>query len=327
MDPNFIMKKDRAQITRKLFNQKDQLVLDNLIYKQWVFRYTFLELEKDLGENGDITSDSIINNKQVAYARIYANEPGIMAGSAEIVYFLMTGDPVFRPRLETLQVMQSFQDGKAFDKDDVLLEIKGDIKNILKTERVILNFLQHMSGIATHTKQIIKKAKQANSEVLIVPTRKTTWGLLDKKAVAIAGGGTHRLNLENAILIKDNHIAVKGSIKELLANFNKPKVPYEFFEIEIDEKGEVLETARRILELDVPKPPVIMFDNMKPKDIEELIALLKRENLYNEILFEASGGINEKNLAQYARCGVDIISIGALTQNIKPVDLSMEIQV
>lgn len=320
------MKKDRAQIAKKLFNQKDKLVLDNLIYKQWVFRYTFLELEKDLGDNGDITTDSFIQNKQDATARIYANEPGIMAGSAEIVYFLMTSDPVFRPRMDAIKIIQSFQDGKRFEKDDILLEIYGDVRNILKTERIILNFLQHMCGISTYSKELIDRAKEANSDVLVVPTRKTTWGLLDKKAVTIAGGGTHRLNLDNAILLKDNHIALKGSIKELLSNFIKPNVPYEFFEIEIDEKGEVLETARTLLTMDIPKPPVIMFDNMKPKDIEELIALLKRENLYDEILFEASGGINKKNLAQYARTGVDIISMGALTQKIRPVDLSLEIK-
>lgn len=320
------MKKDRAQIAKKLFNQKDKLVLDNLIYKQWVFRYTFLELEKDLGDNGDITTDSFIQNKQDATARIYANEPGIMAGSAEIVYFLMTSDPVFRPRMDAIKIIQSFQDGKRFEKDDILLEIYGDVRNILKTERIILNFLQHMCGISTYSKELIDRAKEANSDVLVVPTRKTTWGLLDKKAVTIAGGGTHRLNLDNAILVKDNHIALKGSIKELLSNFIKPNVPYEFFEIEIDEKGEVLETARTLLTMDIPKPPVIMFDNMKPKDIEELIALLKRENLYDEILFEASGGINKKNLAQYARTGVDIISMGALTQKIRPVDLSLEIK-
>jgi len=320
------MKKDRAQIAKKLFNQKDKLVLDNLVYKQWVFRYTFLEVEKDLGEAGDITTESLIHNKTEATARIYANEPGLMAGSAEVVYFLMTSDPTFRPRLEALEILSSFQDAKRFEKDDVLLELKGDVRNILKVERIILNFLQHMCGIATYTKELVDIAKEANPEVLVVPTRKTTWGLLDKKAVSIAGAGTHRLNLENAILIKDNHIALKGNIKELLDSFKKPKSEYQFFEIEIDEKGQVLDTARKLQELDIPKPPVIMFDNMKPKDIEGLIALLKKENLYDDILFEASGGINQKNLASYARCGVDIISMGALTQNIKPVDLSLEIK-
>ncbi len=318
------MKKDRAQIAKRLFNQKENLIPDNLIYKQWVFRYTFLELEKDLGEHGDITTNCFIQKNKETTARIYANEPGLMSGGAETVYFLMTSDPVFKPRLGTLQVNNHFRDGKQFEKDDVLLEIKGNAKQILKSERVILNFLQHMCGISTYAKTIIDSAKEVNPDILIVPTRKTTWGLLDKKAVTLAGGGTHRLNLEDAILIKDNHINLKGNINNLLNDFEKPDFEYKFFEIEIDKKGEVLNTARKLLQMDIPKPPIIMFDNMKPKEIEELIALLKRENLYDEILFEASGGINKKNLAQYVRTGVDIISMGALTQNIKPIDLSLE---
>jgi nicotinate-nucleotide pyrophosphorylase (carboxylating) len=182
-----------------------------------------------------------------------------------------------------------------------------------------------MCGISTYAKKIIDSAKKVNPDILIVPTRKTTWGLLDKKAVTLGGGGTHRLNLEDAILIKDNHIKLKGNINDLLNDFKEPDSKYNFFEIEIDKKGEVLNTAQKLLQMQIPKPPVIMFDNMKPKEIEELIALLKKENLYDDILFEASGGINKKNLAQYVRTGVDIISMGALTQNIKAIDLSLEI--
>jgi len=324
------MKKQRAQIARQLFNQKEKLTLDNLVYKQWVFKFTFLELEKDLGENGDITTNSLIHEKRQATARIYANEPGIMAGSAEIVYFLMTSDTKFRPRLEKLEVIANFIDGSEFEKDDILLEIKGDIKEILKVERTILNFLQHMSGIASHTKILTDKAKEANHEVLIVPTRKTTWGLLDKKAVSLGGGGTHRLNLEDAILIKDNHIAFNNNdILETLENFDPPKSEYKFFELEIDDKTQVLKVAKMLKSMQkegkIPKPAVIMFDNMKPKEIEAQITKLKNNDCYDELLFEASGGINSKTLQQYARTGVDIISMGALTQNIKPIDLSLEI--
>lgn len=324
------MKKQRAQITKQLFNQKEKLTLDNLIYKQWVFKYTFLELEKDLGENGDITSESLIHEKRQAAARIYANEPGIMAGSAEIVYFLMTSDKKFRPRVEKLEVIANFTDGSSFEKDDILLEIKGDIKEILKVERTILNFLQHMSGIATQTKMLTEKAKEANHEVLIVPTRKTTWGLLDKKAVSLGGGGTHRLNLENAVLIKDNHIACNNNdIIETLENFEPPKSDYKFFELEIDDKTQVLKAAKKLKSMqeegEIPKPAVIMFDNMSPKEIEDQLSKLKNNNCYDNLLFEASGGINSKTLQQYARTGVDIISMGSITQNIKPIDLSLEI--
>lgn len=324
------MKLKRAQIAKKLFDQKEKLSLNNRIYKQWVFRYTFLELEKDLGENGDITSNSLIHNKKNVSARIYANEKGILAGMQEIIYFLNTSDPLFRPRLDKIEVLKSMQDGNEFEKDDILIELSGDLKDILKTERIILNFLQHLSGIATYTKKLINIAKEANGNVLIVPTRKTTWGLLDKKAVTIGGGGTHRLNLEDAVLIKDNHLALyeKDTI-ETLNNFQPPKKKYQFFEIEIDEKGQVVDTAKKLVDMQnkklIPEPAVIMFDNMKPNEIEQLIELLKKQNLYDDLLFEASGGINEKTLANYARTGVDILSMGALTQNIKPVDLSMEI--
>jgi nicotinate-nucleotide pyrophosphorylase (carboxylating) len=324
------MKKQRAQIARKLFNQKEKLTLDNLIYKQWVFKFTFLELEKDLGEHGDITSNSLINESREATARIYANEPGIVAGSAEIVYFLMTSDHKFRPRVKKLEVISNFIDGSTFEKDDILLEIKGDVKEILKVERTILNFLQHMCGIASHTKILTDKAKEANHEVLVVPTRKTTWGLLDKKAVTLGGGGTHRLNLEDAILIKDNHIAFNSNdILKTLDNFEQPKSNYQFFELEIDDKTQVLKAAKKLIKMQdegiIPKPAVIMFDNMKPKEIEAQISKLKSNNCFNDLIFEASGGINSKTLQQYARTGVDIISMGALTQNIKPKDLSLEI--
>ncbi len=324
------MKKQRAQIAKKLFSQKEKLTLDNLVYKQWVFKFTFLELEKDLGEHGDITSNSLIHKKQNAIARIYANEPGIMAGSAEIVYFLMTSNQKFRPRLKKLEVISNFQDGKPFEKDDILLEIKGEVKEILKVERTVLNFLQHMCGIASHTKTLVDKAKDANHEVLVVPTRKTTWGLLDKKAVTLGGGGTHRLNLEDAILIKDNHIAFnENDILETLENFEKPKSDYKFFELEIDDKTQVLKVAKKLIEMQnneiIPKPAVIMFDNMTPKEIEDQILKLKKANCYDELIFEASGGINSKTIQQYARTGVDVISMGALTQNTKPKDLSLEL--
>jgi len=202
------MIKDRAQTVEKLFNQKDLLTINDPSYKQWVFRYTFLELEKDLDENGDITTDGLIHEKYNATARIYANQNGLMAGGSEIEYFVLTSDPVFKPRLKPIDVKNRLEDGKEFDKDDSIIELSGDVKDILKIERVILNFLQHMCGIATSAKKIIDLAKKVNKKICIVPTRQTTWGLLDKKAVTIAGGGTHRLNLSDAVLIKDNHLAL-----------------------------------------------------------------------------------------------------------------------
>jgi nicotinate-nucleotide pyrophosphorylase (carboxylating) len=324
------MNSKRAQIIQQLFNQSDRLTLDNPIYKQWVFRYTFLELEKDLNEHGDIKTDGLLHEKKQAVARIYTNQKGIMCGSEEISYFVMTSDPIFRPRLNTIKITKCLNDGKEFGKDDVLFEMKGDAKDILKVERTVLNFLQHICGIATNAKKIIDKIKKDNPNVLIVPTRKTTWGLVDKKAVTVAGGGTHRLNLADAVLIKDNHLALfNHDIKKVLRDFHPPTSPYQFFEIEIDKKDEVLNAAKIMRELQqnkaLPDPAVIMFDNMKPKDIQDLISQLKKESLYDHFLFEASGGINEKNIDQYAKTEIDIISLGALTQKLEPINLSLEI--
>ncbi len=324
------MNKTRAQIVKKIFNQKTRLTTADPTYKQWVFRYTFLELEKDLGEYGDITTDGLLNTKKEVTARIYANEPGILAGSSEINYFLATSNPIFKPGIKPISITKDSKDRTFFAKDDILFELRGDARDILKVERVILNLLQHMSGIATRTKEIVDKAKSANPNILVVPTRKTTWGLLDKKAVTLGGGGTHRIDLSDAVLIKDNHLALYGnSIKDVLLNYHPPTSPYTFFEIEIDDKKVAIETAKIIRDLQVnnaiPNPAVMMFDNMKPTEIEKLVKAFKIENLYDHFIFEASGGINENTIKSYAKSGVDVVSMGALTQNIRPIDLSLEI--
>ena len=324
------MIKDRAQITATLFNHRDRLTVDDKFYKQWVFRYTFLELEKDLDGHGDITTDSLTRRGKKVKARIYANEPGIMAGGDEVNYFVSTSDPVFRPRLNEIPVTQRLADGKAFKKDDMLFEFEGDIKDILKAERVILNLLQHMSGIATSAKEIIDIAKKANPSTLVVPTRKTTWGWLDKKAITLAGGGTHRLDLSHAILIKDNHLALFGNdIKKLLKAFKPPQSEYVFFELEIDDPEKVLEIAKELQKYQskklVPNPAVIMFDNMKPDVIIKLLDSLYQESMQDHFIFEASGGINKDTIADYVKTGVDVVSLGSLTQKITPIDLSLEI--
>jgi len=324
------MEQTRAKIIDKYFNAGKRLVLSDPVYKQWVMRYTFLELEKDLGENGDITTDCLKIDKRIYKARVYANSLGTMAGGDEIEYFLDKSDPNLRPRLGHIKIISKQKDGEEFLKDDMILEIEGDIHDILKSERVVLNFLQHMCGIATKTKQIIEKAHTANSKILICPTRKTTWGLLDKKAVYLGGGGTHRLSLSDAVLIKDNHEALfENDLKKLLENFNLPKTEYAFFEIEMQNPEQIVENAEYLKNLQaerkLPVPVVIMFDNIKPEIIENIIIELKKNDFYDNFLFEASGGINEKNITDYAKTGVDVISMGSLTQKLEPLDLSLEI--
>lgn len=332
MGPNNTMGTSRSQTIENLFNQKDRLTLKDPIYKQWVFRYTFLELEKDLDEKGDITTDGLIKDKEPIIARIYANQEGIMAGEEEIKYFISQSNPIFKPRINQIQITKILKDGDSFKKDDVLTEMQGYAKDILKVERTMLNLLQHMSGIATNATKILERIKNIEEKVLITGTRKTTWGWLDKKALVLAGCGTHRLNLADAVLIKDNHIALfNNDIKKVLFSFHPPTDNYKFFEIEIDDKEKVLQAAKIIYEMQknnaLPNPAVIMLDNMLPEEITVVIDNLKKENLYENILIEASGKISPENILKYAKTGVDVISMGSLTQNIKPVDLSLEIKV
>jgi len=324
------MDEKRAQIIDKFFKARKRLILNDPVYKQWVFRYTFLELEKDLGENGDITTDALNIEKKIYKARIYANETGVMAGSEEIEYFLNKSDDNLRPRVGRISVLHRINDGEKFLKDDMLFEIEGDIHDLLKVERTVLNFLQHLCGVATRTRKLLEMARTANSSILIAATRKTSWGWLDKKAVTVAGGVSHRLNLSDAVLIKDNHEALfDNDIKKLFENFNLPQTEYAFIEIELQDPEKVIESLKHMQQLQkerkLPEPVVIMFDNIKPEIIDDLMEETKKNNLYDSFIYEASGGINEENIVDYAKTGVDLLSLGSITQKIQPVDLSMEI--
>jgi len=324
------MDEKRTQIIDKYFKAGKRLVLSDPVYKQWVMRYTFLELEKDLGENGDITTECLSIEKKNYKARIYANSNGVMAGGDEIEYFLDKSDQALRPRLGHIKILQKQNDGEEFLKNDMLFEIEGDIHDILKSERVVLNFLQHMCGIATYTKKLTDKARTMNSKIIICPTRKTTWGWLDKKAVILGGGGTHRLSLSDAVLIKDNHEALfDNDFKKLFENFTLPQTEYAFIEIEIQDPEKAIANAELLNKLQkehrLPVPMVIMFDNINPDLIEKILVEIRKKKFYDFFLYEASGGINEGNITEYAKTGVDVISMGSLTQKIQPIDLSLEI--
>ena len=189
------------------------------------------------------------------------------------------------------------------EKGDAIIKLVGGIKTILKLERTILNILQRMSGIATQTAHLVKLCPH----VLICPTRKTQWGLLDKKAVTVGGGGTHRLGLYDWILIKDNHLKI--------SNFEF-RILNKFWEIEVKNEKEL----KKAIAL---KPDVIMFDNFKPNQIKKLIKILHEK--HPQIIFEASGGINEETIKNYSQTGVDVISLGALTHSTKALDISLDI--
>ncbi|MFZ2190563.1 MAG: carboxylating nicotinate-nucleotide diphosphorylase [Candidatus Magasanikiibacteriota bacterium] len=286
----------KKQTIQKYFNQKEKLKLSNPTYKKQVKFLTDWFLAEDLGDRGDITSDLIIKHNSPTTAIVMAKENGIIAGLEEITWILTK---------YKIHITKYKKDGDSIKKGQQILQIKGKIKDILKLERTILNILQRMSGIATQTNKIVKFT---HNKVLICPTRKTQWGLLDKKAVTLGGGSTHRLGLHDWILIKDNHIK--------FINYSLFLTPYSFFEIEC-------KTEQQVWEFLGLKPGAIMLDNMKPEQIKKLVPQIKTIN--PNLILEASGGINETNISKYAKTGVDIISIGALTHSIKSLDISLDI--
>lgn len=321
---------DRKILREYTHKASSFLGLDNNNYKQWVFRYTFLELEKDLGAKGDITTKAIFTEPKVVTANIVAKGDGVLAGCEEIKYFLVDADVNFRPRVPgKFDIDFKFKDGDEFKKGDVLFEIKADIADLLIVERVMLNLLMRMSGVATHTKRIVEMVKDYG--VLVTPTRKSLWGLIDKKAVVVGGGGTHRLGLYDAILVKDTHLDAIGrnlelAIQKIIAANNEAR----FVEIEVESPDEALELCKvfsKALESKLHTIGVLLLDNMNSQLIGESMDLIKKNGFYDKFLFEASGGINEDNALEYAKTGVDILSMGSITSGVKSVDMSMKVEV
>lgn len=262
-------------------------------------------LEEDIG-TGDLTSEALIPEDAVTTGLIHAKDTGILCGVevARRVFELL--DP-------SLEFTALAKDGDTLEYGTKIAEIKGSARSVLTGERLALNLLQHMSGVATQTKQLADIAKPYGTRV--VDTRKTTPGLrqLEKYAVRVGGGHNHRLGLYDAILIKDNHIAVAGGVKEALARAKAYASHMTKIEIEV----ESLEQAKEAV---AGGADVIMLDNMAPEAMEECVAMID-----HRAVVEASGGINADNLAAAAAAGVDVISVGALTHSVKAVDISLDV--
>jgi len=245
-----------------------------------------------------------------AIARIVANEKAIIAGNE-------TAAEVFRRIDPTLQIDVKRQDGADANPGDVIIEIRGATRPILKGERIALNFLQRLSGVATLTRKFVDAA--ANPRVKILDTRKTTPGLraLEKAAVVAGGGANHRFGLFDMVLVKDNHLAVHSDFADFAEALRKLR--REKPEVRIEVEADSLEQVRNFLQ--VENIDVILLDNMKPAQIREAVALGRKK----KVKLEASGGVTLKNIRQIAATGVDYISVGALTHSARAIDFSLEI--
>jgi nicotinate-nucleotide pyrophosphorylase (carboxylating) len=223
-------------------------------------------------------------------------------------------------QIANVDVAEHVDDGTQTRKGQVILRVRGVARSILAVERTALNVLMRMSGIATLTRRLVEEARSVNPKIKLACTRKTTPGfrMFEKRAVEIGGGDTHRLRLDDAVLIKTNHITAAGGVEEavkrakLNASFTKK------IEVEVTS----LEQAFRASKLG---PDILMLDNMSPDEVEEVINKLNETGLRGRMLIEVSGGVTPDTLSAYAKTGVDVISMGALTHSAKALDINMRI--
>ena len=267
-----------------------------------------LALLEDVG-TGDITSEYFVGEKDQASARILAKERAVIAGCDVAAEVFRRVDP-------NLQVEVVQKDGAAVTGGTAVLEIRGRARSILTAERVALNFLQHLSGIASLTHQFVEAAGPQGAKIL--DTRKTTPGLrkFEKAAVKAGGGTNHRFGLFDMVLVKDNHLLARNGLADLKSAIER--VRKERPEIKIEVEADNLDQVRALLE--VPGVEVILLDNMRGTQMREAVAIGK-----GKVKFEASGGVNLRNVRQIAATGVDFVSIGALTHSARAIDFSLEL--
>jgi nicotinate-nucleotide pyrophosphorylase (carboxylating) len=268
--------------------------------------YLLRFLEED-APFGDVTSDAIVPQGLRAKAIIVAKQDGVIAGVEEA-----------RALFEHFGVGVSVKkrDGEEVKRGDVILELEGDARLILLVERTALNVMGRMSGIATEVRRLVERVRRINPKVRVAGTRKTLLKPIDKRAILIGGGEPHRFSLSDAVLIKDNHLALIP-LEEAVRRARKFSI-YKVVEVEVEN----LEDALRAVKAGAD---VIMLDNMSPREIEQTIKALKKEGLRERVRIEVSGGITPENVEEYAKLDVDVISLGYLTHSVKNFDLSLEV--
>lgn len=308
------MNSSRLELVKEFWDRSTILNLDNKEYFKFVNSFFQNKIKEDFVKN-DITSLSLIKDRKNTKSVLISKSEGILAGIDECSVL----SKMFGLKAEIL-----INDNSPIKKSDKILELHGDIKSILGIERIFLNVIQRMSGIATITNYLQNKIKD---NAKIAATRKTLWGMLDKKAVSVGNGITHRLNLSDGILIKDNHIEFLKNDIALALELADSNTDNRFIEIEVRNINQALATAEKIqsLKTNSEKLFAIMFDNMDPNSIKNILSYLKNKKLFDSILFEASGDINESNIFNYSKTGVDIISMGFITHSSKSLNMSLEI--
>jgi len=314
----------REEMVRQSMFRGAALHLQNPEYLQAV-RVFLDELLSEDTRPRDLTVAALGIGRERAGGRILAKQAGIAAGVDEYCWLLGRGG---------ISVRALKKDGEAFERGDTLLEVEGERGALLSYERVSLNLLQRMSGIATAMHELTERAKSRNPAMAVVGTRKTPWGLLDKRALHLGGGGTHRLGLGDAILVKNNHLALLAAREEDAAPIAvqrawKLRDEAVFIEVEVRSKAGAVAAAkefRGLREKDSAACPCwLLLDNTPPSAMRDILQTLRAEQTLEHVLIEASGNIGEENIGEYAESGADAASSGALTHSARALDLSQRL--
>ena len=257
-------------------------------------------------QGGDITS--VLLPKKKIKAKIISRQEGVLAG----VKF--AGD-IFRLKGCNVKIIK--KDGAKLKSNQIILQISGNAGTVLSCERTALNLLSRMSGIATQTNFLVSKIRKINKKTKLYSTRKTAPGLrfFDKEAIMIGGGHKHRMSLNDMVMIKDNHLLVTNSMEGIIKNARKR---HKHVEVEVENQRDAILAASS-------GATIVMLDNFSPVQIKKTITALQKKKLRNKVKLEASGGINSKNITAYAKTGVDMISVGSITNSVKGLDLSLEV--
>jgi len=257
-------------------------------------------------QGGDITS--VLLPKKKIKAKIISRQEGVLAG----VKF--AGD-IFRLKGCNVKIIK--KDGAKLKSNQIILQISGNAGTVLSCERTALNLLSRMSGIATQTNFLVSKIRKINKKTKLYSTRKTAPGLrfFDKEAIMIGGGHKHRMSLNDMVMIKDNHLLVTNSMEGIIKNARKR---HKHVEVEVENQRDAILAANN-------GATIAMLDNFSPVQIKKTITELQKKKLRNKVKLEASGGINSKNIIAYAKTGVDMISVGSITNSVKGLDLSLEV--
>ncbi len=279
----------------------------SLLKNPLVTQIISMALNEDVG-TGDITTETTIPADKTASGRFIAKEDMIICG-------IDVAELVFHTVDESISFNANFKDGDKVCKGDVIATVNGNARNVLTAERTSLNLMQRLTGIATRTHEAVKCVEGTKAK--ITDTRKTTPGLrvLEKYAVRAGGGTNHRFNLADGILIKDNHIAVSGGIKNAVANARKAAPHTLKIEVEVETKEQLAQALEAGAD-------IIMLDNMPNELMSECVKIID-----GRALVEASGNMGDKDLYEVAKTGVDIISIGALTHTVRAADISLKFKI